>query len=69
MKLGSVALDPSEVLSPGSLFELHDHFNQLIFAGGIRASGETCHFRRDLLEHSPVSGFITPRLRERNLCN
>ncbi len=69
MELGSAALHPSEVLSPGSLFKLHDHFDQLIFAGRIRASGHACHFRRDLLEHSPVSDLIIPRLRERNLCN
>src|ERR1700730_1801026 len=67
MELGSVALHPGEVPRSWSLRELHDHFDKLIFAGHIRASGKTCHFGCDLLERSPVSGLSIPRLRERNL--
>ena len=69
MELGSVALHPGEVPRSWSLLELHDHSDKLIFAGRIGASGETCHFGRDLLEHSPVSGLIIPRLREPKLRN
>jgi hypothetical protein len=69
MQLGSMALHPGEVPRSWSLLELHDHLDKLIFAGRIRASGETCHLGRDLLEHSPVSGLSIPRLRERNLRN